>query len=124
MGGFANTAKTFFIQVGIQFAINAVRQWMNSELKKVNPSDMYDYITENNDLWKDIPENMISTIHGFKTKFGKWFLEFENQINSELILKWMKDDHPELFSMLINTPNGILWLDSQIAKIKNQLREM
>ena len=39
----------------------------------------------------------------------------------DIVLKWFREDFPDLYSVIINTDGGILWLDRQLNKIKKQI---
>ena len=118
------TAKTFFKNLAIGAATEIIRGWLNEKLKNIEPSDLYEYITKGNDLWSDIPPSIKDSARKFKKKYGELFDKFQDNITTQLILQWMKEDWPQLFSTIINTPNGLMWLDGQVRRIKQQIIEM
>ena len=125
--GAKDIVKLFAVNLGIGAATQIIRGWLNEQLNDVQPSDLYEAITTDGDLWSVIPDNIKTTGHKFKNTYHGLFDKFEGQITTELILNWIKEDHPQLYSTIINSPRegaGILWLDKQVCKIKQQITEM
>ena len=122
--------KKFAVNIGVGAAIQVIRGWLNGQLKDVQPSDLYEAITTDGDLWSVIPDDIKATGHKFKNAYRGLFDKFEGQITTELVLTWIKEDHPQLYSTIINIPKnygeqaGILWMDKQVRKIKQQIIEM
>lgn len=119
--------KKFAINMGVGVATDIVRGYLNDQLKQITPSDLYEAIVYDKELWSILPEDIKSTARKFRSAYRGLFDKFENQINTELVLKWIKEDQPELFSTLINIPPeygdraGIRWLDKQVNKIKQEI---
>lgn len=121
-----NILKKFAINIGINFAVEIVRGYLNEQIKNINPGDLYEAIIKNQDLWTDIPEDIKKSGRKLKKTYGNIFEKFHDQITPELLLQWMKEDHPDLYSTIINTPNqqGIIWFANQVEKIKKQILYM
>jgi len=119
-------AVTFGKQLGISAATEIVRGYLTAQLKNVTPNDLYISIIEDRDLWSVTPDKMKKAGHSFKGTYGKLFKQYEENITTELILKWLKKDRLDLFSTIINMPDnkGIIWLNVQVQKIKQQITEM
>lgn len=117
-------AKSFAGNIAAIIATNIVRAWFNNKLRKITPDELYKAIQDNTDLWDVTPESIKQSGSGYKGSYGKLFREYESEINTELILDWMKNDHIGLYGLLINTPNGIEWIDHQVRKIKEQIIQM
>lgn len=125
----SNIFKKFLVNVGVGAAIQIVRGYLNEQLKDVNPSDLYLAIIQDKDLWQFTPQNLKQTGKNFKSTYGKLLEKYEKQITTELLLTWISEDHPELYSTIINADlggqkTGIIWFDKQVRKIKQKILEM
>ena len=121
--------KKFAVNLGVGAAIAIVRGYLNGLLKDVEPNDLYASILENKDLWSITPDNIKLAGGGYKGKFHSLFVKYQDRITTELLLKWMREDHPALYSTILNTniprPGaGLIWFDLQVRKIKQKLIEM
>ena len=128
MGGL-DVVKRFAINLGVGAAIAIVRGYLNGLLKDVEPSDLYSTILENKDLWSLTPDNIKITGAGHKGRYHDLFVKYQDRITTELLLKWMREDHPALYSTILNTniprPGaGLIWFDLQVNKIKQKIMEM
>jgi len=125
-----NFVKSLFKNVAVEAALLVVRGYLNKSIEKFTPSDMYEAIMQNRDLWIATPEQMVHQAKKFKNKYKGFFEKYIDEIDIELILKWIKDDHPDLYSIIIQptppdqTPKGVIWLNYQLMKIKNKILEM
>jgi len=121
-----NAIKSFGKNLAVGFATQIVRGWFNEKLKSITPSDLYEAIIENQDLWDTTPDDVKKEGQNYKKTYGKLFKQYEGEITTELLLTWMKEDHLELYSTIINTnrPVGIIWFDQQVWKIKQKILEM
>lgn len=121
------TFKKFATNLGIGVATEVVRGWFNEQLKTVTPSDLYDSVVNDLDLWSSTPEDIKQAGLKYKKTYGNLFKKYQHEITTELLLGWLKEDHPSLFSTLINIPPeygkhaGIIWFDRQVNKIKQQI---
>jgi hypothetical protein len=115
--------KKFAVNFAAGTATEMVRGYLNDQLKNTTPSDLYEAIITGHDLWTVIPDDVKATARKFRNAYRKIFDKFEDQITTQLILKWMKDDHLDLYSTIINTPDqkGIIWLDRQVKQIKQEI---
>ena len=119
-------AVTFGKQLGVSFATEIVRGYLTAQLKDVSPNDLYLSIMEDRDLWSVTPDKLRATGRKFKGSYGSIFNKYQENINTELILKWLNDDRLDLYSTIINIPDnkGIIWIDKQVKRIKQQIVEM
>lgn len=125
----SNIFKKFLTNVGVGAAIQIVRGYMNEQLKDVKPSDLYLAIIQDKDLWQFTPQNLKKTGRSFKNTYGKLLEKYEKEITTELLLTWISEDHPALYSTIINTDiggqkTGVIWFDKQVRKIKQKILEM
>lgn len=125
-----NIAKNFLKNLGVQAAIGLVRGYLLEQMKNITASDLYEAVINNENLWSVTPSNIKAWGIRQKSKFGGIFKQYESEINTELILKWLQEDRPDLFSTLINIPEeygqdaGIRWLHNQVLQIKQQIINM
>lgn len=121
--------KKFAVNVGVGAALEVVRSFLNEQIKEVTPSKLYIAILENRDLWGVTPQETKNTGGKFKKSFNNLFTKYQDNITTELLLKWMMEDHPELYSTIINTnlgehKTGLIWFDGQVRRIKQKIIEM
>ena len=125
-----NIVTSFFKNVAVEAALFVVRSYLNKSIEKFSPSDMYVAIMENRDLWVATPTEMVQQARDFKKAYKTLFSKHIDEINIELILTWIKDDHPDLYSIIIQptppdkVPRGIVWLNNQLFKIKGKILEI
>lgn len=124
MVNIANALKSFGTNLAVGYGINIVRGWLNEQLKEVSPSDLYEAILQDRNLWNATPDKLKNTGTRFKGTFASLFNKHFDEITPELLLKWMREDHQALFSTIINSQGGIIWFAKQVHEIKQQLRGM
>lgn len=126
----ADILKTFLKNTLLQGALYAVRGWLNKSIGQFTPSELYEAILEDRDLWVATPEEMRVQGRKFKKAYRRLFDKYLDEITTEKILEWVREDHPELYSTLIQPgvlggyPPGIIWIDKQVQKIKQKIIEM
>lgn len=122
--------KSFVKNLGLEAALFIVRGYLNNAIKDFTPSDMYETIMQNRDLWVATPDEMVKQAKKFKDTYRGLFDKYIDEMDIELILKWIKEDHPDLFSIIIQPtppdriPKGVIWLNNQLMKIKSKILEM
>jgi hypothetical protein len=124
MVNIANALKSFGTNLAVGYGIDMVRGWLNEQLKRVSPSDLYEAILQDRNLWNATPDKLKNTGHRFKGSFGSLFNKHFDKITPELLLKWMREDHQDLFSTIINSEGGVIWFAKQVDEIKQQIRGM
>jgi len=121
--------KRFGVNFAVGLATDAVRAWLNEKLQNVSPSDLYEAIIHDADIWTLMPPNVKQDGLNYKKTYGHLFKKFHHHITTELLLEWMKEDHPALYSTIINIPAeygklaGIIWFDKQVNIIKQHIIE-
>lgn len=121
----ANIVKKFAEQVAVEAGLGVVRIFLNDKIKDVTPNDMCNAIQTNQDIWDVTPKDVRGGGSGFKQQYGKYLEKYQNEVNVENVLKWIQKDRPELFSTILNTPNGVTYLGNQVEKLKYKiLREL
>ena len=113
--------KDFAEQVAVEAGLAVVRGFLNDKIKDITPGDMYTAIQTNQDLWDVTPDDMRGGGSQLKQRFGRYLEKYQDEINTETILEWIAKDHPDLYSTILNTPNGILYIEQQIEKMKYKI---
>jgi len=121
--------KKFGVNIVVGAAMEIVRKFLNEQLKEVKAGDLYRAILENRDLWSVTPHGTKSTSLKFKKTYRSLFEKHQAEISTELLLQWMREDHPDLYSTIINTNTrdkkiGLIWFDEQVRRIKQKIIEM
>lgn len=112
-------------QIAVEAGLEIVRGFLNDRIKKVTPGDLYNAIQTNQDLWEVTPNDMRGGGSRLKQRFGKYLEKYQGEINIEIVLQWLSDDFPDLYSTVLNTPNGIPYIEREIEKLKYKiLREL
>ena len=116
-----NRLKQFAKNLVVSLAISAARHFLNQQLEEVDAETLYETIRKNKRLWENLPKNVKRGGLKIAKRFRGPFKQFYEEINTDLILFWLKEDRPELYSIIINTQGGIEWLAEQIEEIKAAL---
>lgn len=125
-------ANTFLKNLVLGGALNIVRGYLNKSIGKFTPDDLYDAINQNRDLWTVTPPELKTQGQQFKQKYKNLFEQYSHELNTEVIMDWIRQDHPDLFSVLIQPdptslnkpPPGLIWLDRQVIRIKREIMGM
>jgi hypothetical protein len=102
-----------------------VRKKLNNVFDEdnVNPDNLVTAIQNNVSLWEcgeDEIKRQVDSVPGFILSMADEYVEtVEKKYGgfTKLTLSFLKEDHPELYSIIINTDNGIMWLDRQVNEI-------
>jgi hypothetical protein len=87
-------------------------------LSEVKPSDILDCISHNKTIAM-IAESDWKKYAGFAEKAQLKYIDMEKFL--ALLHRQIKRHRPDLFGMIDNTPEGWVWLNSQITAIKSKL---
>lgn len=101
--------------------LGVVRGFLNRSIQRFTPQELYDAIQENRDLWTATPEDMKRQGQKIKKSYGRFYEKYSDRITTGLILQWLEQDHFLLANTIINVPNGLVWLENQISKIKREM---
>lgn len=85
---------------------------MRPFLARIKISDAYDYIKRDADL--EIPSAELAKYRGAAKKMSVTF-------DTQMMMSIMRKRRPDLASLILNCPNGLKWLDRQVALLKGQL---
>ena len=108
-------------QIAVEAGLEITRGFLNDKIKNVAPGDLYNSIRENQDLWSVTPDEMRGGGLKLKQRFGKYLEKYKDEITVEVVLKWMEKDHNDLYSTILNTPNGLVYMSNQVEKIKQKI---
>ncbi len=107
--------------------VTTIRTVLNNSIKTVRPGQLLTAIHDNVSLWTvagtdinqvagKIPKSLI--VAG-RPMYQKAVQEYGSA--TELVLAWLKEDNPMLFSMIINTEGGVEWFDRQVREMTTNL---
>ena len=113
--------KAFTTNLIVVIATRGVRRFLNKQVENVTPSQLREAIENNDPLWPNIPDDIKISGKNLKGKWNNLLQEAYDQITTDLIMKWLQEDHLDLCSTIINTPNGMTWLDTQVNGIKKKI---
>ncbi|GAG77226.1 unnamed protein product [marine sediment metagenome] len=116
-----NVLIKFGEQVAVEAGLGVVRSFLNDKIKDITPGDMYTAIQTNQDLWDVTPDDIRGGGSRLKHRFGNYLEKYQNEINTEIVLEWIEKDHPAIFSTIINTTDGIPYMERQVEKIKYKI---
>jgi len=89
----------------------------------INPDNLVVAISENISLWESGKEEIkdhADNIPGFVMNMASEYMDtVEEKYGgfTNLTLSFLQEDHSDLYSIIINTPNGVQWLDRQVNEI-------
>lgn len=108
-------------------ANNIIRKKLNDVFGSdaINPDNLVVAINSNLSLWstgEDEIKRQAESIpgYGYIVNIASDYMETIDKKYggfTKLTLSFLKEDHPDLFSIIINTPNGEEWLDRQVNDI-------
>lgn len=116
-----NKIKTFGVNLAAAIAVEIIRGFLRKHIETITPLQLYRAIRDNIDVWDVTPEDIKIAGINLKKKFGKMLEKYTDMLTVDLVLRWFSEDFPDLYSVIINTDGGILWLDRQLNKIKKQI---
>jgi len=104
---------------------NIVRRKLNDAFgdTNVNPDNLVVAIESNMSLWEAGEEEISKRASGIPPIVINMASEYVDSIESkygsftDLTLRFLKEDHIDLYSVIINTPGGREWLDKQVKEI-------
>lgn len=104
---------------------NIVRRKLNDAFDdpNVNPDNLVIAIENNISLWESGEKEISDQASGIPPMIIGMASEYVDSIESkygsftDLTLRFLKEDHIDLYSVIINTPGGREWLDRQVTEI-------
>lgn len=104
---------------------NIVRRKLNDAFgnPNINPDNLVVAIENNISLWESGEEEISKQASGIPPMILDMASEYVDSIESkygsftDLTLRFLKEDHIDLYSVIINTEGGREWLDRQVTEI-------
>lgn len=107
----------------VAVALRATRAWLNEHLEGVSVSDCLRAIKSNTKLWKSVPDTITDDGMEIVRKHSVVFKRCYDTLTVDLVLQWLQKDRSDLYSIIVNTPGGVEWLDGQLEEIKQSILE-
>jgi len=101
-----------FMALEIEKSRSFIADWI-SKVMKQTPSDLYVAIINDYDLWANLSDDLKLQSLQYKEYFSK--------IDASIFLQLIKENNLNLYSTIINTPNGTSWIYKQLKNIKKQI---
>ena len=107
--------------------INTIRKVLNDSIRNVRPGQLVEAIRNNTSIWEAagadvkkmaarVPKSMINAGRPMYQKACR-----ECGSSTELVLAWLREDNPVLFSLILNTDGGVAWFDRQVKELTTNL---
>jgi hypothetical protein len=107
--------------------VSTIRKVLNNSIKNVRPGQLLAAIRENTSIWEaagadidkiaaGIPKPLLESGRPMYLKAVR-----EHGSATELVLLWLKEDNPGLFSLILNTEGGLVWFDNQVREMTMKL---
>lgn len=107
-----------------RITLGVVRGALNGAISRFTPYELCLAIEENRNLWGSTPEAMKEKIQGYKNRFRNHFDKFSNQLNTTLMIEWLRKDQPQLYNVITATPGNYSWFDRQVNEYLRVIKEM
>jgi hypothetical protein len=130
-GDTLTTAEKFIGGMGAGFMtgiiVKTIRKVLNDSIKTVRPGQLLEAIRKNTSIWgaasgditrmaDRIPKSFIDAGRPMYQKACQ-----ESGSSTQLVLNWLKEDNPVLFSLIINTDGGVEWFERQVTELTKNL---
>ena len=105
-------------------ALGTIRGLLNGQIGKFTPQQLQEAINENRTLWGVTPDKTKNQIRFWKNKLKTQFDKFFNQINTALLVEWLKKDQPKLHYVILSNQLNYHWFDAQVINFLDEIRRM
>jgi len=105
-------------------AMSAIRGALNGHIGQFTPTELQNAIDTDMNLWGETGSDIRQDIGAWKNRFRGHFDKYFNQINTELLVEWLRQDQPELFSVIMNSSVNYQWFNSQVEEFLQSIREI
>ena len=110
--------KRIVASLAMEAVLEGVRGYLEELLRPVTPEKLYKAIQEDADPWEYAPSRVRRRGRTWARKLRK----YQDRLNPQLVLEWLKADRPDLGSLVENMgPKGTKWLARMTESIKKQL---
>lgn len=123
--------ETFIGAIGGHFmadiVVSTIRKILNNSISRVKPGQLLSAIRDDVSIWEcagadidviasKIPKGLIES---GRPMYRKAIQDYGTA--TELVLAWLKEDNPNLFSLILNTEGGLAWFDRQVRELSEKL---
>jgi len=105
-------------------ALGTIRGLLNGQIGKFTPYQLQEAINENRALWGATPDKTKIQIQFWKNRLKTHFDKFFNQINTPLLVEWLKKDQPKLHYVIMSDSLNYTWFDAQVTIFLDEIRRM
>lgn len=105
-------------------ALGTIRGLLNGQIGKFTPQQLQEAINENRVLWGVTPDKTKNQICYWKNKLKTHFDKFFNQINTNLLVEWLKKDQLALHNVIMASQLNFSWFDAQVKIFLDEIRRM
>lgn len=104
---------------------DVIRGILNRALKETTPKQLVAAIHDDASLWGDAKGDIMSYASTLPTFVASGVADARKIVETQyggfdkLVLKWLEEDHPIYYNIIVNTPGGKgeVWLKKQIYEI-------
>ena len=96
------------------FGDKVIEGFIPEYLSRIALDDCLDYVDSNKDLLEKVPEK-------YWVKLRKIAKNSKIKISTEEIMRHLQKNRPDLLSVIINHPEGMNWLNTQVANCREKL---
>lgn len=98
------------------FGPEAAMGFLIGLLDDVDPDQCYDFIINNQPLFPDVSDEDW-------VKFSKMAKQANlYDVDTARIIAEIKANRIDLYGLIINTPNGVTWLNNQVTELRSKLQ--
>ena len=105
-------------------ALNTIRGLLNGHIGQFTPEELQQAIDENRNLWGATNSDIRGKIGFWKNRFRKYFDRYISQINTLLLLEWLRQDQPTLCNIIDKTAKNYMWFDNQVNDFLTEIRRI
>ena len=105
-------------------AMKAVRAYLNHTIGRFTADDLRNAIDQNMDLWSNTPDAIRQKGAFFKGRWIHLLHKHVDQINTQLLVNWLHEDHPHLCMVITSSMRNYRWFDKQVKTIKHEILRM
>ena len=121
---FAKSATTMGLNLFETIAMSAIRGALNGHIGQFTPIELQNAVDTNMNLWGETGSDIRQDIGAWKHRFRGYFDKYFNQINTELLVEWLRKDQPELHAVIMNSSINYYWFNNQVEEFLQSIREI
>jgi len=105
-------------------ALGTIRGILNGHIGKFTPQQLQETINKNIALWGVTPDTTRKQIRYWKNTLKKHFDKFFNQINTPLLVEWLRVDQPKLHAVIMSSSLNYTWFEAQVERFIDEIKKM